>query len=37
MAAGGGAGVVTVWNLEQRKLHTVLRDAHDGPLVRGVL
>ncbi|GAX75096.1 hypothetical protein CEUSTIGMA_g2540.t1 [Chlamydomonas eustigma] len=33
MAAGGGAGVVTVWNLEERKLHTVLRDAHDGPMV----
>ena len=33
MAAGGGAGVVTVWNLEQRRLHTLVRDAHDGPLV----
>lgn len=33
MAAGGGAGVVTVWNLEARRLHTVIRDAHDGPLV----
>lgn len=36
MAAGGGAGVVTVWNLEERKLHTVLRDAHDAALVGGV-
>ena len=35
MAAGGSAGVVTVWNLEERKLHSVLRDAHDGPLVGG--
>ena len=32
MAAGGGAGVVTVWNLEARRLHAVLRDAHDAPL-----
>ena len=27
--------MVTVWNLEERKLHSVLRDAHDGPLVGG--
>ena len=33
MAAGGGAGVVTVWNLEERRLATVIRDAHDAPLV----
>ena len=32
MAAGGGAGVITVWNLEEQRLHTVLRDAHDAPL-----
>lgn len=29
MAAGGAAGVVTVWNLEERKLLCTLRDAHD--------
>ena len=33
MAAGGGAGVVTVWNLEERKLHAVIKDAHDAQLV----
>lgn len=33
MAAGGSAGVVTVWNLEQRRLHTIIRDAHDAPLL----
>ena len=33
MAAGGGAGVITVWNLEERRLATVIRDAHDAPLV----
>ena len=32
MAAGGGAGVVTVWDLEGRRLSTVIRDAHDAPL-----
>ena len=34
MAAGGGAGVVTVWDLEARKLHTIIRDAHDAPVTR---
>jgi len=34
MAAGGGAGVVTVWNLEERKLHCTMRDAHDAPIIR---
>ncbi|GIL87705.1 hypothetical protein Vretifemale_15746 [Volvox reticuliferus] len=33
MAAGGGGGVVTVWHLEERRLHTVIRDAHDGQLL----
>lgn len=33
MAAGGGAGVVSVWDLEERRLHGLLRDAHDGPLL----
>ena len=33
MAAGGTPGVITVWNLESRRLQTVIRDAHDGPLV----
>ncbi len=33
MAAGGGAGAITVWNLETRRLHTVIRDAHDAPLL----
>lgn len=33
MAAGGGAGVITIWNLEVRRLHTVIKDAHDGPLM----
>ena len=33
MAAGGGAGAITVWNLETRRLQTVVRDAHDAPLL----
>jgi U3 small nucleolar RNA-associated protein 21 len=34
MAAGGHAGVITVWNLEDRRLHTVIKDAHNGMLSR---
>jgi WD40 repeat protein len=33
MAAGGGAGAVTVWDLEKRRLQTIIRDAHDAPLL----
>lgn len=33
LAAGGGAGVVTLWNLSERRLHTVIKDAHDGTLL----
>ena len=25
MAAGGGSGAITVWNLEQKRLHTLIR------------
>ena len=25
MAAGGGAGVITVWDLEERRLHTIIK------------
>lgn len=34
MAAGGLAGVITVWDLEKRRLATIIRDAHDGPLTK---
>lgn len=33
LAAGGGGGVITVWNLEERRLQTVLKDAHDASLL----
>lgn len=32
MAAGGGSGVITLWNLEERRLHSTIRDAHDAPI-----
>lgn len=32
MAAGGSTGVISIWDLEKKKLHTVIRDAHDGPI-----
>jgi U3 small nucleolar RNA-associated protein 21 len=32
MAAGGGAGVITIWDLEKHKLHAIVRDAHDAPV-----
>lgn len=33
LAAGGGAGVVTLWDLEGRKLASVIKDAHDASVV----
>ncbi|PNH10160.1 WD repeat domain-containing protein [Tetrabaena socialis] len=33
MAAGGGGGAVTVWDLEERRLHTVIKEAHDAQLL----
>ena len=30
MAAGGGAGVITVWNLEERRLHTIVKVHSNG-------
>lgn len=33
MAVGGTSGVITVWNLEQKRLHTIIRDAHDAPIL----
>lgn len=31
MAAGGGAGVITVWNLDERRLHTIVK-VHSPPV-----
>ena len=33
MAAGGVSGAITVWHLEEKRLSTVIGDAHDGPVV----
>jgi U3 small nucleolar RNA-associated protein 21 len=33
MAAGGGPGTVSLWNLAERRLHALVADAHDGPLL----
>ncbi|XP_073143979.1 U3 small nucleolar RNA-associated protein 21 homolog [Henckelia pumila] len=33
LAAGGSSGVVSIWNLEKRKLHSVIREAHDSSIV----
>ncbi|CAI9780603.1 unnamed protein product [Fraxinus pennsylvanica] len=33
LASGGSSGVISVWNLEKRKLQSVIRDAHDCSVV----
>ncbi|GJM97875.1 hypothetical protein PR202_ga14835 [Eleusine coracana subsp. coracana] len=33
LASGGSSGVISIWNLEKRRLHSVIRDAHDGSIV----
>ena len=33
MAAGGAAGAITLWDLEQWRLHQIIRSAHDAPLL----
>ncbi|KAL2478321.1 transducin family protein/WD-40 repeat family protein [Forsythia ovata] len=33
LASGGSSGVISVWNLEKRRLQTVIKDAHDCSVV----
>ena len=33
LAVAGTEGAITLWDLEKRRLHTVIRAAHDGPVV----
>lgn len=33
MASGGTSGVISVWNLEKRRLQSVIREAHDGAII----
>lgn len=32
MAAGGNTGVITVWNLQEKRLHATLKSAHDAAI-----
>ncbi|KAL2634137.1 hypothetical protein R1flu_005616 [Riccia fluitans] len=32
LAAGGSSGVISIWDLQKRKLQAVIKDAHDGPV-----
>lgn len=34
MAAGGHSGVITIWNLQEKKLQTVINNAHDNTIVK---
>ncbi|KAM7260646.1 hypothetical protein ACFE04_011319 [Oxalis oulophora] len=29
LASGGSSGVISIWNLEKKRLHSVIREAHD--------
>ncbi|XP_073271083.1 U3 small nucleolar RNA-associated protein 21 homolog [Primulina huaijiensis] len=33
LASGGSSGVISIWNLEKRKLHSIIREAHDCSIV----
>ncbi|KAJ0049625.1 hypothetical protein Pint_16795 [Pistacia integerrima] len=33
LASGGSSGVISIWNLEKRKLQSVVREAHDSSIV----
>ncbi|XP_011019954.1 PREDICTED: U3 small nucleolar RNA-associated protein 21 homolog [Populus euphratica] len=33
LASGGSSGVISIWNLEKRKLQSVVRDAHDSSII----
>ncbi|XP_073002229.1 U3 small nucleolar RNA-associated protein 21 homolog [Typha latifolia] len=33
LASGGSSGVISIWNLEKRRLQSVIREAHDGPII----
>lgn len=33
LASGGSSGVISVWNLEKRRLQSVIREAHDSAIV----
>ncbi|KAK9106301.1 hypothetical protein Syun_022312 [Stephania yunnanensis] len=33
LASGGSSGVISIWNLEKRRLQSVIKDAHDSSIV----
>lgn len=33
VASGGSSGVISIWNLEKRRLQSVIRDAHDSSFI----
>ncbi|GFZ02665.1 transducin family protein [Actinidia rufa] len=33
LASGGSSGVISIWNLEKRRLHSVIGEAHDSPII----
>ncbi|KAL1539962.1 U3 small nucleolar RNA-associated protein 21 isoform X1 [Salvia divinorum] len=33
LASGGSSGVISIWNLEKRRLHSVIGDAHDCSII----
>ncbi|KAL4591371.1 hypothetical protein LXL04_004332 [Taraxacum kok-saghyz] len=33
LASGGSSGVISIWNLEKRRLQSVIRDAHDSCVI----
>ncbi|PON81318.1 Guanine nucleotide-binding protein, beta subunit [Trema orientale] len=33
LASGGSSGVISIWNLEKRRLQSVIRDAHDSSVL----
>ncbi|XP_047321422.1 U3 small nucleolar RNA-associated protein 21 homolog [Impatiens glandulifera] len=33
LASGGSSGVINIWNLEKRRLQSVIGDAHDGSII----
>lgn len=33
LASGGSSGVISIWNLEKRRLQSVIREAHDSSII----
>ncbi|WOG96203.1 hypothetical protein DCAR_0415536 [Daucus carota subsp. sativus] len=33
LASGGSSGVISVWNLEKKRIHSVIKEAHDSSII----